>query len=81
MPRFVTALLSILLLASPALAGAIYPIDRAVVLAGSRFDLKVEFDQVVPQDQIQVTVGVTRRFDWGKSDEHRRGISDPLELL
>jgi alkaline phosphatase len=57
MPRFLAALLSILCLASPARAGAIYPIDRAAVLAGSRFDLKVEFDQVVPQDQIQVTVG------------------------
>jgi len=57
MPRFLASLLSILALASPARAGAIYPIDRATVLAGSRFDLKVEFDQVVPQDQIQVTVG------------------------
>src|SRR5215813_11351629 len=43
--------------AGQARAGAIYPIDRASVLAGSRFDLKVEFDQVVPQDQIRVTVG------------------------
>ncbi len=57
MPRFLPALLSILALASPARAGAIYPIDRATVLAGSRFDFKVEFDQVVPQDQIHVTVG------------------------
>src|SRR5215813_12586421 len=58
MTRHVVACLFLAVgLASPALAGAIYPIDRASVLAGSRFDLKVEFDQVVPQDQIQVTVG------------------------
>ena len=57
MTRFLAGLLPILCLASPAWAGAIYPIDRASVLAGSRFDLKVEFDKVVPQDQVQVTVG------------------------
>src|SRR5262249_54365174 len=57
MTRFLAGLLPLLCLASPARAGAIYPIDRASVLAGSRFDLKVEFDQVVPQDQIKVTVG------------------------
>src|SRR5262245_40694952 len=56
MTRILAGLLPILCLASPAWAGAIYPIDRASVLAGSRFDLKVEFDQVVPQDQIHVTV-------------------------
>src|SRR5215469_9305318 len=50
-------LLLLLGLAGPARAGAIYPIDRASVLAGTRFDFKVEFDQVVPQDQIHVTVG------------------------
>jgi len=45
-----------LCLAGPARAGAIYPIDRASLLAGSRFDLKVEFDQVVPRERIRVTV-------------------------
>jgi alkaline phosphatase len=59
MPRLTAGLLSTLLLTLPgaARAGAIYPIDRATVLAGSHFDLKVEFDQVVPRDQIRVTVG------------------------
>lgn len=57
MTRFVAGLLVTLCLAGRARAGAIYPIDRAAVLAGSRFDLKVEFDQVVPQEQIRVTVG------------------------
>ncbi len=57
MTRLAAGLLSILCLAGSARAGAIYPIDRAAVLAGSRFDLKVEFDQVVPREQIRVTVG------------------------
>ena len=57
MTRLAIGLLCILCLAGPARAGAIYPIDRAGVLAGSRFDLKVEFDQVVPREQIRVTVG------------------------
>jgi alkaline phosphatase len=39
-------LLAVLLIvaAMAARAGAIYPIDRAAILAGSRFDFKVEFD-------------------------------------
>jgi len=57
MTRLAAGLLCTLCLAHPAWAGAIYPIDRATVLAGSRFDLKVEFDQVVPREQIRVTVG------------------------
>ena len=58
MTRLAAGLLTVacLLLAGPARAGAIYPIDRAAILAGSRFDLKVEFDQVLPRDQIRVTV-------------------------
>jgi alkaline phosphatase len=43
-------------LASHAFAAAIFPIDRAHFLAGSRFDFKVEFDQVVPADKIKVSV-------------------------
>jgi len=39
---FVLALL--VAAATAARAGAIYPIDRATILAGSRFDFKVEFD-------------------------------------
>ena len=52
-------LLATLALAGEARAGAIYPIDRAAVLAGSRFDLKVEFDRVVAQQDIRVTLGGT----------------------
>ncbi len=39
---------------APALT--IYPIDRAQILAGSRFDLKVEFDGVLTESQAAVTV-------------------------
>src|SRR6516164_934615 len=42
--------------AGSAAAAAIYPIDRARILAGSRFDLKVEFDQVVAPGDVRVTV-------------------------
>ncbi len=34
----------------------IYPIDRATILMGSPFDLKVEFDKVVKGDDVQVTI-------------------------
>lgn len=37
-------------------AAAIYPIDRAAILAGSKFDFKVEFDQVVQAQDITLTV-------------------------
>ena len=59
MPGRAVAVLVALALTGGARAGAIFPIDRASVLAGSRFDLKVEFDQVVPQKDIRVTVGGT----------------------
>jgi alkaline phosphatase len=52
----VLAALGGLLLATSASAGAIYPIDRAHFLAGSRFDLKVEFDQIVPSDRVSVKI-------------------------
>ena len=57
MPRRAAAVLVALALTGGARAGAIYPIDRASVLAGSHFDFKVEFDRVVAQQDIRVTVG------------------------
>ena len=42
--------------AVPALAGAIYPIDRAHFLAGTRFDFKIEFDKAVAEDAIRVRI-------------------------
>ncbi|MBI3714950.1 MAG: alkaline phosphatase [Betaproteobacteria bacterium] len=43
-------------LAVAAQAAAIYPIDRATILAGSKFDFKVEFDGIVDRDRVKVTI-------------------------
>jgi alkaline phosphatase len=51
------AAIAALLSASPASAQTIYPIDRAEILAGARFDLKVEFPDRV--DPAKVTVNGT----------------------
>ena len=40
-------------------AAAIYPIDRAHFLAGSKFDFKVEFDRTVPAAEAKVTINGT----------------------
>ena len=37
-------------------AATIYPINDAAILLGSKFDIKVEFNTVVPADDIQLTV-------------------------
>ena len=37
-------------------AATIYPINDAAILMGSKFDIKVEFNTVVPEDAIRVTV-------------------------
>ncbi len=53
------ALAASMLLATSGLtahAGALYPIDRATVLAGSKFDLKVEFDATSPEADLKVTL-------------------------
>lgn len=39
-------------LAGLAQAAAIYPIDKAAILAGSKFDIKIEFNSVVNQDEV-----------------------------
>ena len=39
-----------------AIAQTIYPIDRADILSGARFDLKVEFAAKVDQDKVRVTI-------------------------
>ncbi|MET0744308.1 MAG: alkaline phosphatase, partial [Microvirga sp.] len=49
-------LLTIALAPSVAQAQAIYPIDRATILSGARFDFKVELPGVVPQSAIKVTI-------------------------
>ena len=39
-----------------AAAQTVYPVDRAAILAGSRFDVKVEFPAVIDQARAQVTI-------------------------
>src|SRR5215472_6536999 len=52
-------------------AGAIYPIDRAHFLAGSKFDFKVEFDRVVPVSGAKVTInGVDAAKVFGKAPQY-----------
>lgn len=43
-------------LAGAAGATAIYPLDRATILAGSPFDLKVEFDKEVQPQDVSITI-------------------------
>jgi alkaline phosphatase len=49
-------LAAVTLAAASAGAITIYPIDRAQILAGSRFDLKVEFDGVVAASDAKITI-------------------------
>src|SRR5215475_6601792 len=42
--------------AASASAQTIYPLDRAEILAGSRFDLKVEFPGAPAQAAVKVTI-------------------------
>src|SRR5947207_7065539 len=37
-------------------AQTIYPLNRAEILAGSKFDLKVEFSGAPPADAVRVTI-------------------------
>lgn len=50
------ALLALAVSSGNASAGAIYPIDRATILAGSLFDFKVEFDGVSTVRDIRVAI-------------------------
>jgi alkaline phosphatase len=48
--------LALLLSASSAVAQTVYPIDRAEILSGARFDFKVEFPDKVDAAKLKVTV-------------------------
>ncbi|MFN3622568.1 MAG: alkaline phosphatase [Hyphomicrobium sp.] len=52
----IRAAVALVLLAPAASGQTIYPIDRAEILAGARFDLKVEFPGAVPGADIKVTI-------------------------
>jgi alkaline phosphatase len=45
-----------LLGAASAEAITIYPVDRAAILTGARFDVKVEFDRIIPSADARVTI-------------------------
>jgi alkaline phosphatase len=51
-----TALIAAFLPASAASAQTVYPIDRADILVGSRFDFKVEFPALVDPAKVSVTL-------------------------
>ena len=53
---FAAAFLMVLASGSPILAQTVYPIDRAEILAGAKFDFKVEFPDRVDPAKLQVTV-------------------------
>lgn len=50
------ALLFLATMAAPAAAQTIYPLDRAEILAGARFDLKVEFPGAPAEDEVSVSI-------------------------
>jgi alkaline phosphatase len=54
--HFAAASLMVLASGASALAQTIYPIDRAAILAGARFDFKVEFADRVDPAKLKVTV-------------------------
>ena len=56
MLRFSAALAAAVLLPGSSLAQTIYPLDRAEILAGSRFDLKVEFPGAPRAGDVAVTI-------------------------
>ncbi|HEY0849746.1 MAG TPA: alkaline phosphatase, partial [Bradyrhizobium sp.] len=56
MIKSLTAVLGLLLSIPAALAQTIYPIDRAEILSGARFDFKVEFPDKVDPAKLKVTV-------------------------
>ena len=79
--RLLSAAAAVLLAATAANAQTIYPIDRAEILSGARFDFKVEFPGKLAPDQVKVTVnGADYVAAFGKAaDLHRaRGRQGPV---
>lgn len=65
-----TTVLSAALCVGVAQAATVYPLDRATILAGSPFDFKVEFDNVVNADDVKITVnGEDYKAVFGKDVE------------
>ncbi|OHC64560.1 MAG: alkaline phosphatase [Rhodocyclales bacterium GWA2_65_20] len=72
--RFIFAAAAVLSAGLPAAATAqnIYPLHRADILAGSRFDFKVEFDGVVAADRIKVTIN---------GQDYAKVLGKPAQLI
>jgi len=81
------------LIGGPLAAQTIYPIDRAAILAGARFDFKVEFPAIENQADLKITIdGEDYTRQLGKAgqfvenepfravDQHRRPRSGPRRL-
>ncbi|HRW16147.1 alkaline phosphatase [Amaricoccus sp.] len=56
MKRLILSTAAMALIPGLALGQAIYPLDRATILSGSKFDFKVEFPTVVQPDQVEVLI-------------------------
>ena len=54
--RLILATAAILVGATAAHSQTIYPIDRAEILTGAKFDFKVEFPGLLAADQVKVTI-------------------------
>jgi alkaline phosphatase len=74
MPRFVAAAaaIAILLAVSPGQAQTVYPIDRAEILSGARFDFKVEFPGLVDPAAIKVTLN---------GEDHAQAFGKPATFI
>jgi len=54
--RMLFAAAGLSLIAGPLVGQTIYPIDRAAILAGARFDFKVEFPAIENQADLKITI-------------------------
>ena len=54
--RMLVVVAGLTLIAGPLAAQTIYPIDRAAILAGARFDFKVEFPVIEKEADLKITI-------------------------
>lgn len=85
MRRLLAALAATTCLIAAADAATVFPLDRATILAGSLFDLKVEFDAVVQPADVSVTInGEPAEKVLGKAPEFiekEKGVDASAVLL
>jgi alkaline phosphatase len=81
---FIAATATLLLTSTSLPAQAIYPLDRADILASAKFDFKVEFPELVQVTDIKVTInGADQTAAFGKSADYiaREDGKDQSALL